>query len=246
MCALDLIAHRGYAARYPENTLPAIEAALQSGARHIEIDVQTSADHVPVLFHDPTLERLCGVPGRIRDADLAVLAALRASEPTRFGDAFRDVSIPTLSAVADLLCSWPEVMLFVEIKAEAIDYSGIDETYWRCAAVLAPLVSRVVMISFDDEFMRAARRHGWPQLGCIVQCWAERERPGLVDIAPQYLFTDATHLPENGTLHWRDAQLAVYEVTDAGQALSLAARGVELIETFAIVELRAALKGITR
>jgi len=67
----ELIAHRGYASRYPENTLPAIEAALKAGARHVEIDVQTSADHIPVLFHDATLERLCGVQGRIRDAELA-------------------------------------------------------------------------------------------------------------------------------------------------------------------------------
>ena len=35
-----LVAHRGYPARLPENTLPSIKAALQAGARYVEVDVQ--------------------------------------------------------------------------------------------------------------------------------------------------------------------------------------------------------------
>jgi len=51
-----LVAHRGWQRRYPENTLPAIKGALDAGARYIEVDVQLSADGVPVLFHDRTLQ----------------------------------------------------------------------------------------------------------------------------------------------------------------------------------------------
>ena len=47
-----LIAHRGYAGQYPGNTLPAIESALAAGVRHIELDLQLTADRIPVLFHD--------------------------------------------------------------------------------------------------------------------------------------------------------------------------------------------------
>lgn len=47
-----LVAHRGCAARYPENTLAAVAAALQEGACCVEVDVQLSADRVPVLMHD--------------------------------------------------------------------------------------------------------------------------------------------------------------------------------------------------
>ncbi|HEY9197768.1 MAG TPA: glycerophosphodiester phosphodiesterase family protein, partial [Gammaproteobacteria bacterium] len=47
-----LIAHRGYAARHPENTLSALQAAVAAGARWLEFDVQLSADHEPVLLHD--------------------------------------------------------------------------------------------------------------------------------------------------------------------------------------------------
>lgn len=237
----ELVAHRGYPGRYPENTLPAIEAALRAGARYIEIDVQTTSDHVPVLFHDATMERLCGVEGRIREAELAELSALRASYPERFGNAFSDVSIPTLSAVANLLDAWPETTLFVEIKDEALLHSGIDETYWRCASALAPIANRAVMIAFDCAFLLAARQHGWSQLGGVVERWAERDQPKLIEAAPQYLFADIEHLPETGALNWRDARLVAYEVAEPAQALALAARGVDLVETFAIGEMRAAL-----
>jgi glycerophosphoryl diester phosphodiesterase len=55
-----LVAHRGYAAHWPENTLPALDAAVAAGARWVEVDVQLCADGVPVLLHDADLERVTG------------------------------------------------------------------------------------------------------------------------------------------------------------------------------------------
>lgn len=237
----ELIAHRGYAARYPENTLPAIEAALTAGARFVEIDVQTSADHIPVLFHDATLERLCGVPGHIRDADLAHLATLRAHEPGRFGRAFADVPIPTLSAVVSLFEAWPNATLFVEIKAEALAHTGLEETYWRCAAVLEPLGERAVFISFDTAFLLAARHHGWPRLGGVLAHWDEHRQPRLRELSPEFLFLDADLLPATAQPSWPGARLAAYEVGTPARALELAARGIDLIETFAFREMQNAL-----
>jgi len=66
MLADHLVAHRGYPARLPENTLPSIEAAVQAGARYIEVDVQLSRDGEVILFHDRDLHRLCGQAGRRR------------------------------------------------------------------------------------------------------------------------------------------------------------------------------------
>jgi len=53
-----VIAHRGASHAQPENTPAAFDAALSEGADGIELDLQLSADHVPVVFHDPTLGRL--------------------------------------------------------------------------------------------------------------------------------------------------------------------------------------------
>ena len=59
------IAHRGASAEAPENTLAAFRRALALGADGIELDVQVTRDGVPMVFHDTTLARLTGRPGRI-------------------------------------------------------------------------------------------------------------------------------------------------------------------------------------
>lgn len=241
----ELIAHRGYPARHPENTLPAIEAALAAGARHIEIDVQTTRDHVPVLFHDATLDRLCGVPGRIRDYDLAELGALRAYDPARF-DARADAPVvPTLVAAAALLEKRPDVTLYVEVKSEALEHSGVDRTFWHCEAALAPLAGHAVFIAFDAGFLCAVRRHGWPRVGGIVEHWAQRFDGELPEAAPDILFVDLAGLPAQGALALPGCRLAVYEVDDPATARILAARGVDFVETFAFADMQRALASRT-
>lgn len=237
----DLIAHRGYALHYPENTQPGIEAALLAGATHIEIDVQLTADRIPVLFHDRALERLCRAPGMVRDYALDDLRTLRASHPGRFGNRFADVTIPTLQEVVHLLQDWPKVTLFVEIKREALSDAGIDVVYRLIAAILAPIRDRAVLISFELDVLATAHRHGWPALGAVVTCWDNLDQPVLTEIAPSYLFVDIVSVPPTGPLVRPGARLAVYEVADPALALRLCARGVELIETFAIGEMRKAV-----
>ena len=51
----DLIAHRGNAAEYPENTLPALRSALELGTRFVAVDVQLTADRQPILLRDSSL-----------------------------------------------------------------------------------------------------------------------------------------------------------------------------------------------
>ena len=68
-------AHRGLhknGSDAPENSLAAIRKAVQNGYG-IEFDVQLSRDRIPVVFHDETLDRVCGVPGCVRDYDYAEL-----------------------------------------------------------------------------------------------------------------------------------------------------------------------------
>jgi glycerophosphoryl diester phosphodiesterase len=68
-----LLGHRGAMARAPENTLGAFRAALDDGAHGVELDVQLSADAVPVVLHDDTLDRttsLTGYPIRYEASEL--------------------------------------------------------------------------------------------------------------------------------------------------------------------------------
>ena len=245
MRPLELVAHRGAPTRFPENTLPGIAAALGCGACYVEVDVQMSADGIPVLFHDATLERLCGVPGAIADHGLADLSRLSPGDPRYFRGRYADLVIPTLRELVALWLDWPAATLFVEVKEEALARFGCARVYATVARVLEPIRERVVLLSFGLDFLLAARRAGWPTLGAVVERWRDLDDPRIAALSPRFLFTDLAYLPPDGALNGParrlGARLAVYEVADPGVALALAGRGVDLVETFAIAEMRGAL-----
>ncbi|MFI5657799.1 glycerophosphodiester phosphodiesterase [Streptomyces sp. NPDC051684] len=60
MRTVTAVAHRGDPYRVRENTLPSLRSALERGGDAVEVDVRLTRDGVPVLLHDPTLERLWG------------------------------------------------------------------------------------------------------------------------------------------------------------------------------------------
>lgn len=245
MPPLELVAHRGAPTRFPENTLPGIAAALRCGARYVEVDVQMSLDQVPVLFHDATLERLCGVPGAIADHGLTALSRLSPGDPQHFGARYAGLVIPTLRELVALWQDWSQATLFVEVKTEALARFSIATVCARVIEVLQPIRERAVLISFDLGLLAAARQAGWPTLGAVVERWRDLEDPRIAALSPGFLFTDLANLPPTGALDGParrlGARLAVYEVADPGVALALARRGVDLVETFAIAEMLEAL-----
>jgi len=97
----EIIAHRGYSARAPENTLSALEAALQTGVRAVEFDVRTAACGTPVLFHDPLLGRTTNGVGPLHSRPLAQLKALDAG--SWFASRFAGETIPTQEEALDQL-----------------------------------------------------------------------------------------------------------------------------------------------
>jgi len=77
-----IIAHRGFSARYPENTLAAVRGAIGLGVDYVEIDVQQTRDGKLAVFHDYRLNRLCGVRGRVRDTTLDEMRRLNPAIPS--------------------------------------------------------------------------------------------------------------------------------------------------------------------
>jgi glycerophosphoryl diester phosphodiesterase len=97
----ELIAHRGFSSKAPENTLSSLEAALEAGIESVEFDIHTAACGTPVLFHDPMLGRTTNGVGPLRRRPLAQLKALDAG--SWFGPDFSGERIPTLGeALANL------------------------------------------------------------------------------------------------------------------------------------------------
>ena len=66
---VQIIAHRGgvITPGSPECSLAAIRKAAAEGYDAVELDVRASADHVPVVFHDLTLQRMCGRDERVEE-----------------------------------------------------------------------------------------------------------------------------------------------------------------------------------
>lgn len=102
------IAHRGGSLENEENTLPAFAHAVALGYRHLETDVQLTADGEVVVHHDPTLRRMAGDPRRI---DTLVWSELRRVR-TRGGAA-----IPRL---AEVLEEFPDIQFNIEPKSAAV------------------------------------------------------------------------------------------------------------------------------
>jgi glycerophosphoryl diester phosphodiesterase len=232
-----LVAHRGYARHYPENTIPAIEAAVAAGARYVEVDVQLSKDGVPVLFHDRTLERLCGVPGTIQGHTAEELGHMRASYFDRFGYRYAQVGIATLSDLAKLLAANPSVTAFVELKRSAIEVFGAEKVVATVREALKPVAAQCIVISYSLEALKTVRGSGSERIGVVIDKWRERKAEAIAQLKPEYLFCDLDGLPRFGSLQFPGAQVAIFEVDDAGVALKLAKRGVDMVETFACGEL---------
>lgn len=106
-------AHRGLFnndTEAPENSLNAIRKAVKAGYG-IEFDVQLSKDNIPVVFHDASLKRMCGVNGKVWEYTLEELQKMKLGQSSQ--------TIPTLEAVLKEVAG--KVPLIVEYKMDRVD-----------------------------------------------------------------------------------------------------------------------------
>ncbi|MBO5907553.1 MAG: glycerophosphodiester phosphodiesterase [Clostridia bacterium] len=113
-----LFAHRGlHGEGVAENSISAFKAAVEAGYG-IELDVRLSADGELVVFHDDTLERVCGISGKVSDFTAKELSNMRLSGT--------DDGVPTFLEVLALVSG--KVPLLVEIKEDPGKYGVSDKT----------------------------------------------------------------------------------------------------------------------
>jgi glycerophosphoryl diester phosphodiesterase len=232
-----LIAHRGYAFRYPENTLESLAAAIDVGAGYLEFDVQLTADGVPVLMHDAELWRTARVDRCVLDMTLEQVKDVWVNETARFGPKFFDVHVPTLAEAVALLKKHSKVKAFVEIKVESIKKFGTEAVVTAVLEAIQPAHSRCAVISFDPEAIRLAREQGAKGIGWVLPEWGEKARETAVRLKPEYLFCNYRMIPDEAELWSGKWDWALYEIVDPELALGLAAHGARLIETMAIGEM---------
>jgi len=123
-------AHRGWSAKYPENTMESFRAAESLGVDQIEIDVRVTKDNELVIIHDATVDRTTDGTGLVCEKTLEELKALDAD--SHKGEEWKGCKIPTLIEFMDFVKEKDVPTLDVELKEwpteghEAIAYDVCD------------------------------------------------------------------------------------------------------------------------
>jgi glycerophosphoryl diester phosphodiesterase len=207
---VDIYAHRGASTEFPENTLRAFFRAISLGADGIELDVHLSADGVPVVIHDETVNRTTDGSGEVAALTVAELQAL---------DAGRSQPIPTLREVLDVVAG--KLHVDIEIKAGAAGDAVLE-----LASRYADL--EFAISSFNHDALRHVRRANaevevWPLTAAVSD---EVIRTALELGSPQIAAYDRmlnrdiiTEVRRQGLQVW------VWTVNDAARARELAGWG---------------------
>jgi glycerophosphoryl diester phosphodiesterase len=131
-------AHRGASPDGRENTLAAVERVVRLGFTHLETDVRVSRDGVPLLMHDPSLDRTTDRTGAVADLDWVNIAAARVGgEP--------------VARLDELLGTFPDLRVNLHVKVAAA-VGPIAEAVTRADAL-----DRVCVAAFQDRYVAAAR-----------------------------------------------------------------------------------------
>jgi glycerophosphoryl diester phosphodiesterase len=159
-----VISHAACKGHAPENTLAGIRAALEFGSDAIEIDVHSTADGVPVLLHDDTVDRTTGVSGDVREMSFEAVRRLDAGSLT-FEGRFAGERVPALEEVVELTMG--RALLVFEIKQRNIERQ-IVELVRRMGAA-----DDVMVWSFQPGVVAVMRALA-PEIPC-GQLWSERD-----------------------------------------------------------------------
>jgi glycerophosphoryl diester phosphodiesterase len=220
-----ILAHRGASGGAPENTLAAFELAREQGADGIELDVKLSADGVPVVFHDPLLDRTTNGHGTLADFDLVSLQKLDAGDGQR---------IPTLAQVFERVGR----DLFINIELTNYTTSK-DDLVDKVAALVKEyqLQSHVLFSSFLPKNLKLAAELlpdvprgllAIPRpLGIFARAFGFRS-PRYQAIHPHHSNTSQRVVAQ---AHSRGQRVHVWTVNDAVLMRKLAGWGVDGIIT---------------
>ena len=160
------IAHRGlWGPGAPENSLAAFERAAAAGYG-IELDVQLTADGVPVVFHDDRLERLTAAHGRVAERTAAQLREVRLQGAKE--------TIPTLAEALE--CVGRRTLVLVELKVLGGEEGALER---QVAEVLDDYAGPVAAISFNPKAVG----------------WFADERPNLLRGLNSAAYHDALNWP---------------------------------------------------
>jgi len=229
----NLVAHRGYPLHYPENTIAGIEAALAAGAKYVEVDIQLTRDGMPVV-----LQRLCQQSGAIHDYPWQQVRQFMVHGSSELPMKLNTVPIASLQDLVIVIKASPGVRFFIELKRISVEQFGAKRLVETVLASLQPVGEQCIVISYSLEALQQVRRQSKLPVGVVIDEWRQHTEPAIANLQPEFLFFDINSIPSGESLQYPGARLVVFETTDPPQARAALQQGVDLVETFAIGEMR--------
>lgn len=208
------LAHRGYPLRHPENTLRGFRAAMDLGFTHLELDVQLTRDGVPVVIHDPTVDRTTNGKGPVGSFTLRELRELDAGSGER---------IPTLEEALRL--AKDRMIVDIELKQTGDAYPGMEEAVLDVVR-REGVREQVFLTSFDHYAIERARTlDAEIELGLVIYGATPAVFPYMAEHRLRYLsvkhvFVTPAYVEE---ARKRDIQLIVWTPDDEATLRSWAA-----------------------
>ncbi len=233
------IGHRGFPARFPENTVPSLVGALEQGAAGVEFDIQVSRDGVPVVLHDEDLLRTAGINRRAAELDVAELLATSVHEPLRFGDRFLETPIATLARVVDELARYPAAYVFAEIKHEVFSTTS-REQFAEAVATELKRLPKAVIISFDLPVLRICQQRFSLPVGWVLRRYDEQSLSEVRRQPVDFLICNHEKFPPLPTPLWSGPwQWFAYDIINSRDHADCRARGVPIMETWDVASMLA-------
>lgn len=229
------IAHRGYASAYPENTLIALDAARKAGASFVEVDIQLSSDHIPVLFHDRDLKRLCQQAGAIHDYTFFELDKFNVSDIEKFSNKYTSNKITTLQVFIDYLKEHPELNAFIELKRSMIEKFGEKCVLEIILPMFTSMEKQISFISYNQTILKTIHDNTHYATGIVVDDWSGYNKSDSWN--SEWLFCSSDGLPKDNAELKIKPKIAIFEVGNIGLAQHLMAKGIYYLETFRIKEM---------
>ncbi len=222
------VAHRGWSGRAPENTMSAIRLALdEPEVEWIEIDVQLTKDHIPVVIHDYSLRRTTNGKGEVKARTAAELAELDAGN--WFSQKYQGERIPTLEQV--LREAKGRCKLNIELKTDGIRYPHIEE---KVLALLQryDMEREVVITSFHEGTLYRVRRlNDIVRTGIIIDKWRTTLPQELKELGCDFLSIGYSRLNKLrlNELQKAGIQVMAWTINDTNTIRKLAALDARLM-----------------
>jgi glycerophosphoryl diester phosphodiesterase len=239
------IAHRGAGKLAPENTLAAFRLGATHGYRAFECDVKLSADGVPFLLHDATLERTTPASGTAGDRPWAELSQLDAGG--WHSRAFAGEPLPSLRALAAFMHA-NAFALNIEIKpTPGLEQATGHAVGAACRALWKDTTAPLLFSSFRPEALAGARETApeVPRALLVDSLWAgwfEVARSlGCRAVVSNHRLMDAALLAQLHTAGLRGLCFTVNEPADAQRLLAL---GIDGLITDAVDRFSPAVKAV--